>query len=380
MVKQHRFAAWLLSAALCLGLLLPAPASAASLYLTAINNSLPPLTADTMPLWSGGILYVPYTVFDDNTTGADLGIFASYSRSRSEVTLYILRSKMLIFDLEAETCRNSVTGETISARALLRNGRPYLPLNAVCSFFDLTYSYTAIDQGHLIRIKSGNAVLSDDQFIDAASDFIDRRVRDYTQSISSVQTPATPVPPTEEGAGSSSDVRTYLAFRCDSAAHLTALLDILHQNQSCGLFLLPPALLTKEGDLVRRILGTGHSVGILAQGADLEQTRALLEEGRRALERAACLRVTLACVPDDQRKTLENEGWVCWTETLSLAPGAATGPNTFAAKTLERLEGRTRATYLTLPGDGNTVRVLPTLLRKLKDGQFVVSIPMETRL
>jgi len=379
-VKQHRFAAWLLSAVLCLGLLLPAPASAADLYLTAINNSLPPLTADTMPLWSGGVLYVPYTVFDDNTTGADLGIFASYSRTRSEVTLYILRSKMMVFDLEAGTCRNSMTGETISAKALLRNSRPYLPLNAVCKFFDLDYSYTAIDQGHLIRIKSGDAVLSDDQFIDAASDFIDRRVRDYTQSITSAQTPAPPTPPTEEGPVSASDVRTYLAFQCDSAAHLTALLDILGQNQVYGLFLLPPALLTEEGDLVRRILGTGHSVGILAQGGSLEQTRTLLAEGRRALEQAACLRVTLARVPDDQRKTLENEGWVCWTETLSLAPSATTGPNTFAANTLDRLEGRTRATYLTLTGDGNTVRVLPTLLRKLKDGQFVVSIPMETRL
>ena len=380
MVKQHRFAAWLLSAVLCLGLLLPAPVSAADLCLTAINNSLPPLTADTMPLWSNGVLYVPYTVFDDNTTGADLGIFASYSRTRNEVTLYILRSKMMVFDLEAGTCQNSMTGETISAKALLRNSRPYLPLNAVCRFFDLSYSYTAIDQGHLIRIKNSNAVLSDDQFIDAAGDFIDRRVRDYTQSISSTQTPAPPAPPAEEGAVSPSDVRTYLAFQCDSTNHLTALLDILSQNQVYGLFLLPPTLMTEEGDLVRRILGTGHSVGILAQGADLEQTRALLEAGRRALEQAACLRITLACVPDDQRKTLENEGWVCWTETLSLAPNSSTGPNAFAANTLERLEGRTRATYLTLTGDGNTVRILPTLLRKLKDGQFAVSIPMETRL
>lgn len=380
MVKQHRLAAWLLTAALCLGLLLSPPAGAADIYLTAINNSLPPLTADTMPLWSGGILYVPYTVFDDNTTGADLGIFASYSRTRSEVTLYILRSKMLVFDLEAGTCRNSMTGDTISAKALLRNGRPYLPLNAVCNFFDLTYSYTAVDQGYLIRIKSDDTVLSDDQFIDAASDFIERRVRDYTQSISSTQAPTLPTSPTEEELVSASDVRTYLAFQCDSATHLTAMLDILDQNRVYGLFLLPPELITQEGDLVRRILGTGHSLGILAQGTSLEQTRALLTEGRRALEQSVCLRVTLACVPNDQRKAMEAEGWVCWTETMALNPSSAAGPNTFAANTLERLEGRTRATYLTLTGDDNTVRVLPALLRELKEERFMVSIPMETRL
>ena len=40
-----------------------------------------------MPLWSGGVLYVPYTVFDgNNSTGVNLGISSGYSRSSGTVT------------------------------------------------------------------------------------------------------------------------------------------------------------------------------------------------------------------------------------------------------------------------------------------------------
>ena len=56
------------------------------------------------------------------------------------------------------------------------------------------------------------------------------------------------------------------------------------------------------------------------------------------------------------------------------------GPNTFASSTLRRLEGRTRTTYLTLPGTANTGRVLTVLLRQLDSNNFVVSTPLETRL
>ena len=70
---------------------------------------------------------------------------------------------------------------------------------------------------------------------------------------------------------------------------------------------LPAPLPLEEGDLVRRILGTGHSVGILAEG---EEVRPLLEQGSLALERAAQTRTTLAYVPAGQRAALEQEGFL----------------------------------------------------------------------
>ena len=54
--------------------------------------------------------------------------------------------------------------------------------------------------------------------------------------------------------------------------------------------------------------------------------------------------------------------------------------NTFASNTLRRLKGRTYRTYLTMPANENTVRVLSSLLRQLESNDFVVSVPTETHL
>ena len=77
----RRFTMTLLTLALCVGLFLPLPVSAADLYFTAINERIEYLTSDTMPFWSGGTLYVPYTLFDKNlnSTQTDLGITVSYN-------------------------------------------------------------------------------------------------------------------------------------------------------------------------------------------------------------------------------------------------------------------------------------------------------------
>ena len=54
---------------------------------------------------------------------------------------------------------------------------------------------------------------------------------------------------------------------------------------------------------------------------------------------------------------------------------------TFAANTLRRLNRLNRQTvYLTMDADPGAVRVLPTLLRQLKNNHYLIRIPMETRL
>lgn len=227
-------------------------------------------------------------------------------------------------------------------------------------------------------------VLSDTKFIDAAGELINRRLREYNQSLNPTPDPSTPstpsVKPDDVDEGPSASVRTYLAFLCRSGGELTGILDALDSQEVCALFLMTPQVLKENGDLIRRILGTGHSVGILANGAGPEETRALLEQGNRVLAQTIHTRTTLAWVPKDQRAIMENEGWVCWSETLSLSPTSNTGANAFASSTLRRLAGRTRPAYLTMPGTADSARVLPALLRQLKSSSFVVSVPMETRL
>ena len=391
MKRLGRAAAVLLTAALCLGLFLPARVSAADLYFTALNESVELLTSDSMPFWSGGVLYVPYSFFDSsrNYTKVDLGINVSYnSRTKNTVTLYNLRQQMLTFDLNSGTCRNELTGETYPYRAVMRNGKPYLPLEMVCSFFGLTWSYNAlsdIPQGYLVRIMNSDVVLDDATFIDSAGYLLERRLQTYTQSLNpgETTTPSTTVPGDtiqDEEEVTPTNIPTYLAVRCEDGQSISSILDTLDTAGRYAVFFLTPELLESQSDLVRRMLGTGHSVGILAQGGDEAETIQLLERGNRLLEQLALTRTTLAYVPEKQRDGVEQAGWVCWEETLLLAPSDTVGVSAFSRGILNRLEGRNLVTYLTLEGDDNGARVLSTLLQNLADDHFVVGTPLETRL
>lgn len=388
MRRNHKFLSFALAAVLFLGLSAPFPASAASLYFIGLNDNVPPMTAGDMPFWSGGTLYVPYTVFDANLNGSgvNLGLYTSYSRSEGAVTLFDLRN-MLVFDLNTGACRDDITGAVYNSQAILKNGRPFVSVSMVCSVFDLDYSYIRlpyISQGYLVRIKSPDAVLSDELYISAAQDLINTRLREYTKSLSSAAT-STPSGGSESAGPSQNPVQepdggntaVYLAFRCGSADGLAGILNALDTGRYSALFFLSPRLMEEEGDLVRRILGTGHSVGILAEGEDVEDQ---LRQGQRALEAAAHARTTLAYVPDDWWAALEEEGWVCWEETLSMEPSPTVGAGTFANTVLNRLGGRYRSVCLTLSGGEASARVLPTLLRQLAGSHYTLSVPLETRL
>ncbi len=381
MRKKCRIAPLLLTALLLLGVFWPIPASAAELYFTGINDSVAPLASDTMPCWYGGTLYVPYTVFNtsQNGIGISLGLNTSYSRGGQSVTIYNLR-QMLTFDMRNGTSRDDMTGMACEGRAIMRNGKPYVPLNTVCAFFGLEYSYNQlpyISQGYLVRIKSAETVLDDATFIDNARWLINSRLRDYTQSLSPAETtpsaPANPSVPTEVDG---SNVATYLAFRCEDGQGLSSILNTLDGTGQYALFFLSPRVVEEESDLVRRMLGSGHSVGILSPDGD-EET---LNRGRLALEELTHTRTTLAYAPEAARAGLEEKGWVCWEETLFLEPGGTVGGTAFANTVLNRLGTRRRTVYLTLEGGSSTARVLSALLRQLDGSHYTVAVPMETKL
>ena len=130
MKRTKNWIVWLLTAALCLGLL-AAPARAETICFVALNDNIPPISGDTIPIWSGGVLYVPYTIFDRTlVNNVDLGVYVS--RSSTSVTLWNMR-QILVFDLVTGACWDDISGEVFDyARAIVRNGRPYVPLQMVC--------------------------------------------------------------------------------------------------------------------------------------------------------------------------------------------------------------------------------------------------------
>ena len=386
---------WKRSAALVLVLtmlvtLLNTAQAAGNIYLTAVNENLLELTSDTMPTWSNGVLYVPYTVFDGSYTGINLGISSSYSRDEGTVTLYTLQ-QMVVFDLNRGTCYNPLTEQTLSGRAILRNGRPYVPVASVCSYFGLSYSVIDIEEGYIVRIKSSGVVLSDYSFVDSAQNSIRNRIRDYNQANQSQPTPGV-LPPTYNPEEPDTDITvpddpvdadvipTYLAFACEDSQGLSEILDTLDSRNQRAIFFFDAQGLEREDDLIFRILGSGYSIGLIAQGRSTSATNRLLEEANQTLSQVAYTRTSVVLVPESQREELEAEGWICWNETASAVPTQGVGTNTYANQVLKRISGNHARVYLTLDASSETARVLPTLLRRLSEEGYGVSVPLETRL
>jgi len=379
-----KFLAAVLTLALCLSILSPLPVRAADVCFTAIDDSILKLTNENMPIWSGGVLYAPYTTFNESDNGIrNWNIQVSYSKNSNKVTVFDTR-RFLEFDLKAGTCWDDLTGIAYSGGAVVRGGRPYLPVDIVCEHFDLTYSYREIEKGDLLRIKTKEVVISDRDFPDAAENVLDHRLKEYSQSQPGGAAATTPgenqQPSQNPSPENEQSVDTYLAFRCENAEYLEAVLTTLDGLREKGMFFLSRELIEQRADLVLRILGSGNSVGLLAWSDSVEGTRALLEGGSRALAEQVFARATAVLVEKEFRDTLEAEGWVCWNSTLDLSPSSSVGSNYFSNRVLNQLGNRTRDTYLTMDVSGDTVRVLLVLLRRLEDEGFELELPLETKL
>lgn len=383
----HRLLALVCALTLCLGLSGPVSA-AGDVYFSVVNDSMITLSDSTMPVWSGGVLYVPHSVFDGtNSTGIGFGLNFSYNQDTGIASLFTTQ-QILTFDLNRGISYDYISGTPLRGRAILRNGRPYLPVGQVCSFFGLSYSVIAIPEGHIVRVKSGAVSLSDADFVDAASNLISRYLREYNQAQQSPPTPGVrpptasgTEPPLQEEPEATDNPQVYLGFRCDDTQGLAQVLDVLEARNKAGVFFFPADALEREDDLLYRILGSGHSVGLLAEGETAVATRRLLEEGRRTLERVGYVRTTLALVPNSQRSTLQEEGWVCWNETADAVPaGSQISASTHANAVIRKIGSRLSSAYLTLDTGTDSARILPTLLQRLGSRSYPVSVPLETRL
>ena len=349
---------------------------------TAVNDRILPLTASTMPVWSYGLLYVPYSVFDSGSTGVALGTSSTYNKSTGMVSVFSLQ-QMIVFDVAAGTCTDQHTGTTLPVRAIIRNGTAYLPVSHICSVFGLNYVYLNTDYGYLIRItnynKNDEHTLSDSRFIDAGSNIMKNRLREYQQSLVPAEVPKpkpeTPVTPAPEP----TDVPTCIAIRCETGEGTVSMAETLEKNSKYGLFFFPAQDIAKHAGLIRRLLGTGHSVGILAQCESPDQTQQLLELGNRTLAAVAHTRTYYALVPDEQTETLKQAGWAVWSSQISAIPTQGQSARDYTQQTLRALpdEGRVN---LTLCDDTVSAELFPALLRQLTAQNYPVIIPRETHL
>lgn len=356
--------------------------NAGDVYFTAVNDWLVPLSPDTMPTWVGGRLYVPASTFDSSVTGVDLGFY--FRQSNNNVTLYTLR-QMLVFDLNRGIAYDQHSGESLPAKAVNRNGRIYLPVEVVCDFFQLEDSYNYTQYGYLVRIKTSAARLSDARFIDAGAIPMSTALEELLRSQQPSDTPDPPQPvtpgpaqPPEPDDTTKPQTQAYLAFRCENAQGLQDILDLLSDSSTPAIFFFNPAQLAEQDDLIRRVVGSGHNIGLLAQGNTATESRLSLTEGNRLLASIARTAATAAMAPADQHEALKEDGWACWRETVNAIPKTGERPAGYTQRITAAMGSR-RTARLTLDDSTATARMLPSLLRQLEEANRRVLLPLETR-
>lgn len=388
-MKKRQWLAAVLLSALVLALGAPglARAETVTVYHTAVNEQMLPLSADTMPVQVGGMIYVPYTVFDRNVTGVNLGVYYGQDRKDGNyiVTLYTI-NKLLVFDLNGGTCEDG-SGVPQTMRAIIRNGRAYVPISRVCQFFSdtLTYSYNPTDYGILIRICNRSAALSDARFLDAASSMMMSRYTSYIQSITTPSPPASPSAtptPTPTPTRPGTNPRVYLAVRCVAGGSLDQILDIMDFWSVRGLFLFQVDDLEQYAAQIRRIVGTGHALGLITDAADPETALAQLARGNELLSHIAHVRAhtVLADSGDGAlRARLEQEGWSIWQENVD---GASQGWGQYglARSVLQAIENRRTYARVTMEDDEVGADALAQVLSELRRERYDVRLAVETAL
>ena len=360
MTRGKRLLSLLLSVLMLCTLLPPRASAAPTLYFTAVNDRMCDLNDETMPFWQNGLLYVAGATVDGPD---DLGIRYSYNQEKSVAILY-KGQRVLYCDLTAGTMENNRTGEQYTGSPIVRSGMVFFPITALAKMFDLKYSSTKIAYGYLLRIRDDNAVLSDEYFIDAATDPIQKRYAQYERAHAAAEqeneTPAQVETPVRRD-----DLTVYLLLPAANGFMLTQLLSTLENYQSHATLLLTPELLESAGDGVRRAAATGNAVALRIDAATADEALAQIERGNDALWRAASLRTRLVYLESADR-TLRAAVVGAGYCPITINTSDFTRSGTHWADTALKWAGRSTSVRLYLGAESGVSSALGTALSRLR--------------
>ena len=360
MTRGKRLLSLLLSVLMLCTLLPPRASAAPTLYFTAVNDRMCDLNDETMPFWQNGLLYVAGATVDGPD---DLGIRYSYNQEKSVAILY-KGQRVLYCDLTAGTMENNRTGEQYAGSPIVRSGMVFFPITALAKIFDLKYSSTKIAYGYLLRIRDDNAVLSDEYFIDAATDPIQKRYAQYERAHAAAEqeneTPAQVETPVRRD-----DLTVYLLLPAANGSMLTQLLSTLENYQSHATLLLTPELPESAGDGVRRAAATGNAVALRIDAATAAEALAQIERGNDALWRAASLRTRLVYL-ESADKTLRAAVVGAGYCPITINTSDFTRSGTHWADTALKWAGRSTSVRLYLGAESGVSSALGTALSRLR--------------
>ncbi len=319
-----------------------ANADNSGLCFTATNDLL--LDLGSMATFVGGISYVPAKVF------STYGVSYNYFESKSTALLYN-SSKQIFFELSSGNSYDG-TGTTQSVSATFKNGQVYVPVAWICNYFGLYYSYISGDgYGDIIRIKNGGEVLTDSQFLNAAASQMRTKYNEYygTTTLPS-PTPSQPVTSGSEIQGSSASI-------CFIGLPSEKLLNSLDNYAAQACFFVTADEVAASPDIIRRICGSGHSIGIYCSSspeAECLNTSDLIFE---AAQVRPVLIYSASSISENAKTYAENNGYAYFNPAIVIPATAKR-----SADITSKLEDITGYTSVMIPITDNTGSFIPGVL------------------
>ena len=331
-------------------------------YFTAANEQLLDLTSETMPFYSGGVLYVSSKVFE----GTDLGLTYVYNSTTKVAMLYTPRTD-LRFDLANQTTYDK-KGNKYQAYAIEKNGYVFLPIGTVCGFFGLMWTVSETEIAPLIRVRSSSAILSDRDFIDAASNDMQRRYAAYEKQVEENTSTSNPqVYPEYVGQ------KIHLLVASETREDTLAVVEELGTAAQATFLLTTDQM--ADGDLLRALIAGGHTVALAASGESEEEIERQVVQARELLWRAACSWLCLVWYEGkaDMSALLTDLGCVPMAADLDRRD---TGLNTAgrARSLMSVIELYRRDLTIHLGTDSGCLGGLSTLLEELEERQCLVCV------
>jgi len=315
-----------------------ATAATSGVYFTMVNSSAPDaLQESTMPINRGGTIYVPLSVL--------LRLGVSSMRPPNEVRLFATgdQSTYIHVDLEAGTAVTNA-GISIVAQPIRRFGTFFFPIGSasgaspLATFFNINFRLIPSEPAPTARIYqqigplTHNAVQQNGEILFGFVDRYNAFTGGNTQQTPPNNGGSSAQPPqigggmiyqATEAEPDTSQIPVSLSF-VGLREETEELLDALYATQiPAGFFLTAEDVLTHP-DLVRRLHGEGHMVGVFL-GEDAKTSYA---ETSRALFDAARLRTVLVTAEEEETlREAEDLGLIVHKTPIrrEISPNGTTG-------------------------------------------------------
>lgn len=334
-----------------------ASADSTGLCFTAANDNLFELSS--MTAFVGGVPYVPAMAF------STFGVYYDYFNASSTALLYS-GTKQIFFDLTNGNSYDSYYQQQ-PVSAVFKYGQVYVPVDWVCTYFGLGYSYiSGSGYGDVLRLKNGAEQLTDWMFLDAATPTMRNRYNAYYANVDPVKpSPSQPKP--------SAPTTSASVSLCFIGLPSDKILDSLDNYSVKVCFFVTAEEVTASPDTIRRICGSGHSIGIYCKTSPESECAATEDIIFEAAQVRATLITSPSAISQSSMDYSSSNGYAYFMPTIELPENIK-----YSTGITSKLDGISRYTSLSIPITDNTENFIPYIFQYMVTKHITVLPLLET--